>query len=125
MDREERRRLAEYHQQRQLRLERTLSWTRRQKYDPDRKVQSQRGKKARFLAHLYGKVYEPAWVGLWYIQEPDLKRIGRLRKVSWDDCGRSKCRSCGNPRHSGWYKYREQVTMQERRADYTFSEECD
>lgn len=118
MDRERRRHLASYHQQRQIRLEQTLSWKRTQRYDPERKVQSDRGKKARFLAYLKGKVYSPSDVGLWYYTSPpDPKRIGRLKKLSWDDCGRSACRMCSNPRHNKWSKRSQSLTLQEHRAD--------
>jgi hypothetical protein len=116
MDREQRRHLASYHQLRQLRLERTYSWRGREKYDPERKVQSDRGKKARFIAHLKGNVYEPTDVGLWYQNPPDPKRIGRLKKLSWDTCNWSCCH-CANPRRNPWNKHRQAITMPERRSE--------
>lgn len=52
-------------------------------------------------------------------QEPDLtpKRIGRMAKTAWMDCGRAHCKLCGNVRRSfGW------ITLAERRALLTLSE---
>lgn len=126
MDRQRRRDLAVFHQQRQLRLERSISWRRTEKYDSERKIQSARGKKARFLALLKGNILDPRDVGLWRFAHPeDPKRIGRLKKMSWDYCPRGGCCMCGNPRRHGHFGRRETITIQERKIEDSFCDQLE
>jgi hypothetical protein len=122
VDRNERRYRALRYQARQIRLERDIKG---KPYDPERKTQSARGKRAQFIAYLKGNVYKPYDVGLYNYPNSDPKRLGRMKRQSWDDCGRRQCRMCGNPRHSGWYKYWDKVTQQEIRADYRWEDELE
>jgi hypothetical protein len=124
VDREYRRHLAVKHQQRQLRLKREI--TAKVPYDSERKVQSHRGQRARFVAYLKGNVYEPREVGLWNTDPPDIKWLGRLKKLSWTD-HKCRCRWCSpqNPRKSGNYKYKGTVTYRERIGDMMLDEELE
>lgn len=120
--RRERRYLTEKYQARQLRLgyRANLNYP----YDEQRHLQRPIARKKRFLDILSGNYTTLSYWGRQEIgldnhySQPGVR--GRLKRHSFDDCGRTKCISCGNPR-----KVWGSITLPERRVLLHLKEEIE
>ena len=120
--RRERRYLTGKYQARQLRL--AYETNQNYPYDEQRHLQRPIALKKRFLDILCDNYTRlNSWgrydIGLNDIyNQPEV--MGRLKRHSFDDCGRTKCISCGNPR-----KVWGSITLPERRALLHLKEEIE
>lgn len=126
--REERRRLTEKYQSRQISLGYKANPI--YPYDEQRYLRRPLAIKQRFLDILSANyaVYS-GWareqIGLDdFYSRPDVR--GRLRRHSFDDCGRKHCMSCSNPRRK-WscYSGKDRLTLPERKALLHLKEEIE
>lgn len=128
--RQERRYLTERYQKKQVRLAYRFMYDK--PYDRERYIRTEFARKCRFFDILRGNYvqHKHKYLEKWMLNqngnEHTMERweLGRYRNHSWDDCGRPKCSSCGNPRRgyiSGTADDR--ITMQERIAKLHYEEE--
>lgn len=121
-ERRKRRYLTEKYQARQLRL--AYETNQSYPYDEQRYLQRPIARKKRFLDILSGNYtildnWQRYEIGLDDIyDQPEVR--GRLKRHSFDDCGRTKCISCGNPR-----KVWGSITRPERKALLHLKEEIE
>ena len=130
MDKRARRRyLTERYQQKQVRLAYIFSYSK--PHDTERYGRTKFAKKRRFWDILRGNYvefeyefqYDMMLSGFTTSYEFTKAELGRFRNHSFKDCGRSGCPCCGNPRKNGWAKYKDKITLQERKADLQFKED--
>lgn len=131
--RQERRYLTEKYQQKQVRLAYTVMYEK--PYDEERYIRTEFARKRRFYDILRGNYVEwkSRWAKDYALNSNGFQRhtfskeeLGRMRKLSFDHCYRSRCCSCSNPRKGyGWESPQEQITMQERLANLHLKEEME
>ena len=120
--RERRRYLTDRYRDRQVRLNYELKGNR--PFDFDRRPRSNFARKHAFVSMLRGDFTEHEW--RWGIDNSEpmtAERLGRLKRQSFNDCGRAKCPFCSNPRHNEFSKHKARLTIPELVAEQRFNDE--
>lgn len=128
--RRERRYLTEKYQDRQVRLSYIFKYDK--PYDPNRYIRTEFAKRRRFYDLLCGNYvrHKYRFLEKWMLSQNGCEHtmtrweLGRYRNHSWDDCGRTRCQHCSNPRRGHTWEP-EKLTRQERKAALHLKEEVD